>query len=866
MKRLIVWLLLVSLLLPTLFACQPSDEESKGDVSAETSVDESTDSSSTSKTPTVEELNAIYKYDIDRTDKKREVISLGKKYTTSREIYEGLPDENGTKLTDGEFMSGGTYEGTLCSIAFVGRKDSDIILDLGEVVSEVSDLSLSIVYSKTMTAVLPKYVSYSVSTDGENFIEVGKVYRPLTPAENSSVIFDLKMQKGIDVRYIKATIPKDALTSIWVYIDEFSVYKYKEVEKVEIGETPEYYKSPALPEVTEDIYWSKSESDYNDVVNLVRGKSYRIYAGTVLDKVYHTTYYNTPISSTLLTNGKYAPSSSNYSDAAYFHFTQGRSREVVFDLDKISAVSSVKISFAQDSGAGIKLPSNATIYGSMDGKGWGVLHEGTPTATSTTAKAATYVAEFDETKARFIKVEFSIASHVWVDEIEVYGKKNAENAKNTVVEDVIEKYPNEYLPADTLKGAQNLMLSYTFKCENPATGLNTKEEYLPYVAYLDTEGNIVDTFFDSFLFLPCMTVCPSGGSLWYNTKAPSVMSDWLAFEEDLFYKDNNVEGLQLAVEEVDKALGTDTTMPIYFSIFSTVYEDKNFGDVDGDGVNEDFSNIEDRKKVIKWWIDRLVARYEAGEYGNLRLDGFYWYHEAIETGDPQERQLLKFTADYLHSLGYLFIWIPYYQASGFADWKAYGFDAACMQPNYMFHEDATINRVYDNATLSKQLGLGVEIEISGDALYDKEYLERYRAYLRVGVETGYMNSIKMYYQDGGPGVYYTACKSKDAAQRSIYDDTYLYAKGKLKLEPPKLKVDTFEGKAGETLTITLEVENGMMSGSYYNIAPKYGSVKEVGNGVYEYYPLEGFAGTDSFTVTIGSSINSGDVTVTVNIK
>ena len=864
MKRIIVLVLLAALLLPTLFACTPSGEESKNEVSADISTDVSTDSSSTSKTPTVDELNAIYKYDIDRTDKERYLISSGKKYTCSREVYDGLPDNDGTKLTDGEYMSAGTYEGTLCSVAFVGRNAVEITLDLGEVVSEVSDFGINVVYSKAMNAALPRYISYSVSTDGENFIEIGKVYRTMTPPENSSIPFALKLQKGIDARYIKASVPKDALASIWLYFDEFCVYKYKEAEKEVVGETPEYYKSPALPEVKEDLYWSSSESDYNDVKNLILNKTYRIYAGVIIDGTVQTTYYNTPISSTLLTNGKKAPIGADYSNGEYFHFSHGRSREIIFDLDKVSAVSKLTIGYYHGA-AGIEASTFVTVYGSMDGKGWDTLHEGVPTTTSTAGKV-NYVAEFDATKARFVKVEFSVGSHTWIDEIEVFGKKNCENAKDIKVEDVVIKYPNEFMSADAMRGAQNLMLSYTFKCENPATGLNTKEEYLPYVAYLDTEGNIVDSFFDSFLFLPCMTLCPSGGRLYYNPDAPANKSDWLAFEEDLFYKDNNVEGLSLAVEEMDKALGTDTTMPIYFSIFSTVIDDKTFGDVDGDGKNEDFSNIDDRKKVIKWWIDRLIARYEAGEYGNLRLDGFYWYHEAIETKDPHERELLKYTADYLHSLGYLFIWIPYYQATGFADWKALGFDVACMQPNYMFHEDATINRVYDNATLSKQLGLGVEIEISGDALYKPEYLERYRAYLRVGVETGYMNSIKMYYQDGGPGVYYTACKSKDAAQRSIYDDTYLYAKGKLTLESPKVKVDTFEGNAGETLTITLDVESGMMSGCTINIAPKYGSVKEVGDAVYEYYPIEGFVGTDSFTVTIGSSINSGDATITVNIK
>ena len=92
----------------------------------------------------------------------------------------------------------------------------------------------------------------------------------------------------------------------------------------------------------------------------------------------------------------------------------------------------------------------------------------------------------------------------------------------------------------------------------------------------------------------------------------------------------------------------------------------------------------DRKKVIVWWIDRMVERMESGNYGNLRLDGFYWYHEIIEAKDPHEVELIKFTADYVHSLGYYFIWIPYYRSNGFNNWKSYGFDAAVEHDN-QFH-------------------------------------------------------------------------------------------------------------------------------------------------------------------------------------
>jgi hypothetical protein len=212
------------------------------------------------------------------------------------------------------------------------------------------------------------------------------------------------------------------LTSIWVYIDEFSVYKYKKVEKVEVGETPEYYKSPALPEVTEDLYWSASESDYNEVKNLVLGKTYRIYSGVILDGTHQTAYYNTPISSPLLTNGKKAPIGADYGNGEYFHFSRGRNREIIFDLDKVSAVSKLTIGYYHGA-AGIEASTFVTVYGSMDGKGWDTLHEGVPTTTNTAGKVD-YVAEFDATKARFVKVEFKPSEggvFLFVNEIEVYG-------------------------------------------------------------------------------------------------------------------------------------------------------------------------------------------------------------------------------------------------------------------------------------------------------------------------------------------------------------------------------------------------------------------------------------------------------------
>ena len=103
--------------------------------------------------------------------------------------------------------------------------------------------------------------------------------------------------------------------------------------------------------------------------------------------------------------------------------------------------------------------------------------------------------------------------------------------------------------------------------------------------------------------------------------------------------------------------------------------------------------------------------------------------KAIETSDPHEVELVKFTADYIHSKGYYFIWIPYYQSSGFTKWKSYGFDAAVMQPNYMFDLEQSTSRLEVTSTRLKWMHMCVEIEHNFEAFADPLFLRNYMLYL-----------------------------------------------------------------------------------------------------------------------------------------
>ena len=853
MKRKLLSILLLLAILLT--ACgqdvaETSSESSLADASSAPDTDVGTEGDR------IQKLDALYGESFSPVGLERFSISVGKTATVSREGEGKL-----TLLTDGKYVEKSNVNK---AVHFSGKEEIAITLDMGEAVTDIAEMGISLYTDMSKNASLPKYVQFYVSQDGNAFLLVGTVYRPADAALNESHLFLLSLQSKIGFRYLKAVIPAEAFLSTETYVDEICVFDHREKSDADADMlTENYYINDPLPEVTEKEYWTSSEADYTKEQNLVLKKSFRIMCPYWIDSTYATAYYNAQPSAGLLTNGRTGTSS--IGDGEYFHITKYLSRTIIFDLEKISGVSSVTVGMLKSTPEGILLPDNVRILGSMDGKIWGELAAGTPTVPGDRVRMD-FSLKFDKTAVRFVAVEISADAHLWVDEITVNGTKSAEDAIETEFVQAEDPKPNQYASPDALGGVQNILLTYTFKTENPAGGLNTVDELLPYVAYLDSEGNIKDSFFDAFLFLACSTVCPSGGRLWYNTETPARASDWIAYEENLFDPHHNVNALTVAVDRMDEALGTDTEMPVYFPIFSIVYGDKGFGDVDGDGIGEDFTDIEDRKKVIKWWIDRLEARFAAGEYDNLKLDGFYWNHEQLENNDPHELELIHFTADYLHSKGYYFIWIPYYLARGFDQWESLGFDAAVMQPNYMFNDNVPEDRLYYNALITKSLGMGVEIEADYAVTSNPALREKYMAYLRAGVETGYMNSIKIYYQDAGPGVLYNAYNSTDSYYHEVYDATYRYAKGTLSFAMKPLVTTTFTGKKDTLLTIFPKGEDGKLIECALLQAPKYGSVQQSSNGRFYYDPAEGFVGTDTFVVCDPNSPDAEGTVITVVIE
>ncbi|MEA4831835.1 MAG: DUF4855 domain-containing protein [Oscillospiraceae bacterium] len=337
---------------------------------------------------------------------------------------------------------------------------------------------------------------------------------------------------------------------------------------------------------------------------------------------------------------------------------------------------------------------------------------------------------------------------------------------------------DKFASPDELGGISNIILTYTCAYPNVRFGRHSVKDLLPFAGYYNKDNELQDTFFDSYLFLPCTSRAPSGESM---QSGNLIFSDWKYYIDDQYYPDTNIPALEEAVGQVKNKLSIkDYKVNVFLSILRPMTAQHNFGDIDGSGISLDFSKPEHRKKAVKWLIDEQLKRFNDRGFKNMKLWGFYWYEEDIDGDNAEEMELLRFTTDYIRSLGYKSIWIPYYQAPGFDRWAQFGFDSACLQPNYMFNDDAKENRVYECAKLAKMLGMCVEMEIDYRSITQSEWRARYIAYLRGGVKTGYMkDGIKMYYQDGAPGVFYDAYESGDPLVRAIYDNTYLFSKSRL---------------------------------------------------------------------------------------
>ena len=161
-----------------------------------------------------------------------------------------------------------------------------------------------------------------------------------------------------------------------------------------------------------------------------------------------------------------------------------------------------------------------------------------------------------------------------------------------------------------------------------------KEHFAPYVSYVDTEKQ-ENWMFDGFLFLEIVDGKRKIFATGYNG-TPAGKDEWKALADYYFVPDRCVDALNQTIEDKKNTLGTPHAKhkivvaipePIVAgpdSHYKDIVSDY-WGDLNGRILN--FTDSKDRVDACKWYIDYVKTKFDAGNYQNLDLVGFYWIAE-----------------------------------------------------------------------------------------------------------------------------------------------------------------------------------------------------------------------------------------------
>lgn len=294
------------------------------------------------------------------------------------------------------------------------------------------------------------------------------------------------------------------------------------------------------------------------------------------------------------------------------------------------------------------------------------------------------------------------------------------------------------------------------------------EELEPLVVF--DEGARKDSFFPSFLLLGIKS--GRDKSLIPGFGEPGAREDWLAWLDDLFLAEHNLEALARAVAETGVP-----TIDIWVSVPYPDPAQKTFGYLSDRKIN--FSSNKDRATAVKWWINRFLARWYAriknkGLDRYLSLQGFYWGRESMTLKD---RLLLPGLISHIHSLGLRTLWIPYYAVTPFLNLTNPGFDITIIQPSYLQNPQLTWRRLSAAAERASKYGAGIEIELDTSSLYSGapqniaalDYLNR-----GLPQYDGYMTSSYVAYYTG-----YKTVPELYKQKNPLYSHLYHFVKGTL---------------------------------------------------------------------------------------
>ena len=770
------------------------------------------------------------------------LVSKGCSYALSDTLLTGYSDSD--KCLTAGVMLGASGNGK--RLGFQGGKVTTITVDLGEVRDDLSRFALMCHANPASKTSLPVAVTYAVSEDNQTFTGIGRVFS--VASGQRSFPYTLTLDRCAKGRYVRFTL--EATQAERMTVEEAAVFAYADDTNIGAYFKPLNFDTP-LGE------WSEVSTE---VKNLLYKLPQQVFIPS--DIVGVTASNLSPANSTVLTDGKHA-TGNDIHNGQYFKI-QGNSSplEFVYDLGAIGAVQKFTAEFTNRGDWGVQAPFEVTVYLSMDGKDWykASVMDVTPESDNSITQAS---CEMDKAvQTRYVRFEMMTCNWAGISELEAFGTTSTAGAAKLEESGLVKRGEDAlgfYKPnKEVLDGASDLVLLY----HGTQTDNWNVEKLIPYLAYVDTEGNIKDTMFDSFLFLMTGNF-PSGSA----TTMEFVKSDLEWNLDDLFNEGENILALEEAAGQVKKALGLPEDFKYTFavSLYRPHHDCTNFGDIDGDGKSDNMASMENRLTAMKWYMDEFESRLAQLDLKNIKFDSYYWYSEGVYP-EAREPELAKATSDEVHARGYDLFWIPWYCASGFDVWKDFGFDVTCMQPGYVFDEKIPDNRMEHATNFMKRYGMGIEIEIGSSAFQNDVLYNRYLNYLASGVKYGYMKDcFHMYYQE--IHVYYNAAKAGDPKSRAIYDYTYQFIKGTLDGMPKALEAVTATGAKNSITEVQLTEDVSLISSFDILGSPAHGTASIADDGKLTFYPEKDFTGTVTITYTYNNGLgNSEPCTVEITVE
>ena len=535
-----------------------------------------------------------------------------------------------------------------------------------------------------------------------------------------------------------------------------------------------------------------------DIVNLSQGKPYTTarYINPEYPDTNGTELTDGNLAGTSYTDSRWTATTADKTNSGYI-YDKWPLFSVTIDLQGIKSITQVSANFLKDTNHSIGLPRGIKVFASEDGENWMKLsylnninnsvssgkysYGWHITGTNGTAKDLTGNPN-SAVKARYVRFDFEhyASGHNFIDEVTVMGYDTITNDAISVTNTTKLEDGETLRSGEHTNYVQDMILVY----QNPGYIWN-KTTLKPHLAYIDTNGNVLDTLYDTVLFLAQTSEAQknAGQSQALSGENSTVtIDDWNWYIDRTFVgTDSDINTLNETAKQVSNELNDpDYKVNLVIMIPYPSSKATNFGTVDGRKL--DLSVEADWKYLIDWYCDTVLDYIDNGDYQYIDFKGFYWMNEYAT-----QISRIQYATAHVKALGYKTFWIPYFNSRGYFWNEDLGFDVIALQPNHLFNDPSAdtlgaggTKVITTAAQLGAYANMAVEFEINSQMLSQVPYYNNGLDYFNGAVENGFAGPGVYRPWYGGNKILGSIAYSKVPNTRLMYTNIYNLIKGNYK--------------------------------------------------------------------------------------